>query len=78
MHRRTFVTPSERRSKLSKRPTPSGYSDPSSTMTERHPDTDTPELVGAWVNGRYYMGDPEGDAGEYLSADATVEIKHAR
>ena len=56
----------------------SGYSDRSSPMTERPHDTDTPELIGAWVNGRYYMGEPEGDAGEFLSAEATVPIEHLR
>ena len=49
-------------------------------MSERRPDTDTdrPELVGAWVQGRYYMGEPDGGGGEYLSAEATVPIEHAR
>ena len=58
----------------------SGYSDRSSTMNERRPDTDTdpPELVGAWVQGRYYLGEPDGGAGEFLSAEATVPIEHAR
>ena len=56
----------------------SGYSDPSSPMTERRPDTERPELVGAWVNGRYYLGEPEGGEGEFLSAEATVPIEHAR
>ena len=58
----------------------SGYSDRSSNANGRRPDTDSerPELIGAWVNGRYYMGEPDGDAGEYLSAEATVEIEHAR
>ena len=50
-------------------------------MVEKpNPDTDTdrPTLVGAWVQGRYYMGEPDGDAGEYLSAESTVPIEHAR
>ena len=66
---------------LSGKPSPSfttamlsGYSDPSSNMNERPHDTDTPELIGAWVNGRYYLGEPEGDEGEYLSAEATLAI----
>ena len=80
MHRTTWVTPSERRSKLSPRPTPSGSNGALSRMSERRPDTDTdrPTLVGAWVQGRYYMGEPDGDAGEFLSAEATVPIEHAR
>ena len=56
----------------------SGYSDRSSNANERPHDTDTPALIGAWVNGRYYLGEPEGDEGEYLSAEATVPIEHAR
>ena len=49
-------------------------------MNERRPDTasERPELVGAWVQGRYYMGEPDGGGGEYLSAEATVPIEHAR
>ena len=58
----------------------SGYNDRSSNANERRPDTDTdrPTLVGAWVQGRYYMGEPGGDAGEYLSAEATLAIEHLR
>ena len=56
----------------------SGYSDRSSNANERHPDTERPELIGAWVNGRYYMGEPDGGEGEFLSAEATVEIEHLR
>ena len=56
----------------------SGYNDRSSNANERPHDTDTPELIGAWVNGRYYLGEPEGGEGEFLSAEATVEIEHAR
>ena len=71
---------SVRRLPSSNRLTPSGSNGALSRMSERRPDTDTdrPTLVGAWVQGRYYMGDPEGDAGEFLSAEATVPIEHAR
>ena len=57
-----------------------GSLEASSMVEKPNPDTDTdrPTLVGAWVNGRYYMGEPEGEAGEYLSAEATVPIEHAR
>ena len=54
----------------------SGYSEASSKMTT-NTDTERPELVGAWSNGRYYIGPPDGDAGEYLSAEATVDIEDA-
>lgn len=48
-------------------------------MSERRPPTeDRPTLVGAWANGRYYIGPPDGDGETYLSAETTVEIKHAR
>ena len=50
-------------------------------MVEKpNPDTDTdrPTLVGAWVQGRYYMGEPDGGEGEYLSAESTVPIEHLR
>lgn len=49
-----------------------------SPMTERHPDTERPELVGAWVNGTYYMGETDGDSGEWISAETTTEIDDAR
>jgi hypothetical protein len=49
-------------------------------MNEHRRDTvpdDRPELVGAWVDGRYYLGKVDGDEGEYLSAESTVPIEHA-
>ena len=57
-----------------------GSLEASSKMTEHRPDTDTdrPTLVGAWVQGRYYMGEPDGGEGEYLSAESTVPIEHLR
>ena len=80
MHRTTWLTPSERRWRRSPRPTPCGYSDPSSNMSERHPDTDIdrPTLIGAWVNGRFVLGEEGGDSGQWISAEATVEIEDAR
>ena len=49
-------------------------------MSEHRRDTDSerPTLVGAWVRGRYYMGEMDGDEGEFVSAERTVPIKHAR
>ena len=71
---------SVRRLPSSNRATPSGCSDPLSRMSEHRPDTDSerPMLVGAWVRGRYYMGEMDGDEGEFVSAERTVPIKHAR
>jgi len=53
-----------------------GSPDRSSPMT---PDTDTdrPTLVGAWVNGTYYLGEEDGDSGEWIAAETTVEIADA-
>ena len=58
----------------------SGYSDRSSNANAESRDTESerPELVGAWVQGRYYMGEPDGGEGEYLSAESTVPIEHLR
>ena len=72
---------------LSGKPCPSlsslrvhGSLEASSMVEKPNPDTDTdtPELVGAWVQGRYYMGEPDGGEREFLSAEATVPIEHAR
>jgi hypothetical protein len=54
-----------------------GSLEASSTMTERHPDTERPELVGAWVDGTYYMGETDGDSEEWLSAETPTEIEDA-
>jgi hypothetical protein len=54
-----------------------GSLEASSTMTERHPDTERPELVGAWVDGTYYMGETDGNSEEWIAAEATVEIEDA-
>jgi len=80
MHETTWFVLFAPRLKPSHRPTPSGSNGAVSNMTEERPDTDTdhPTLVGAWVQGRYYMGEYDGGEGEFLSAKATVPIEHAR
>jgi len=58
-----------------------GSPEASSKMTERHrdtaPDTDRPTLVGAWVNGTYYLGETDGNSEEWIAAETTVEIEDA-
>lgn len=50
-------------------------------MAEPSPDTasDHPELVGYYTTeNRLRMGEPDGDAGEWVSADATIPMDEAR
>jgi|GEM_PF-3486225 len=80
MHRRMFVTPSERRCALSKRRTPSGSNDPASTMSTPHPDTDTdgPTIHAVKHEGRWVLAEEDGDAGAWVAAESAVRIDYVR
>jgi hypothetical protein len=58
-----------------------GYNGVSSKMSERHrdtePDIDRPELVGVWTDGQFVIGEEDGDSGEWIAAETTVEIEDA-
>ena len=65
MHRRQFVTPSERRYRSSKRPTQCGSNDPVSPMSEPHRDID---ITATEVDGRIILAPEGGDSGEWITA----------
>jgi len=73
-----FVTPSERRFTLSKRPTPCGSNGAVSPMSTRHPDTDGPTIHAVKHDGRWVLAEEGGDSGAWVAAKAAVRIKDAR
>ena len=82
MHRRMFVTPSERRFMSSRRRTPSGSNDPASTMSAPHPDTvgDDEQTVLAFElsTGRWVLAKKGGGSGEWITAAQAVAADERR
>jgi hypothetical protein len=78
MYRKTWLTPSERRCRLSKPPTPCGSNDPPSNMSEARRDTERPPIRAVEHEGRWVLAEENGDSGAWITAETTLRLEDAR